>query len=332
MERRNISEDVLKEVLKEIPKTIIDMLPETPEKLLKYATRVKEIYFSPSIKDDNIKKLMKEHLLSDKEYLKSFFYVMALTFYNKKSVENPEIAVVVAQTGSGKSHLTARILRENENFIFVDSDKYKHFRHDAKKIAKEYPVLYPFLTGPDAYDHADNIYQYAIDNKYNIIKETAPSPNKRLLGFYVSNDYKISVHILAVGNINSLLSIHERYELQILNGLTTAKLTPIIRHNESYNAMIDCIKQLIEEKSTEDISVYKRGIKKNEFEPIKVYPDIKYKNPIEAIEETRKNDNEESKLNIDKRIEMIINEMDNRNAKEEHYNQIGEVKKIVGVM
>lgn len=27
-----------------------------------------------------------------------------------------------------------------------------------------------FLTGPDGYDHADNIYEYAIANKYNIIK------------------------------------------------------------------------------------------------------------------------------------------------------------------
>ena len=75
-----------------------------------------------------------------------------------------------AQTGSGKSNLTAKLLREDENYIFVDSDKYKHFRYDAKDIANEYQVLYPFLTGPDGYDHADNIYEYAIANKYNIIK------------------------------------------------------------------------------------------------------------------------------------------------------------------
>lgn len=44
---------------------------------------------------------------------------MAITFYNKKRVENPKIKIVAAQTGSGKSNLTAKLLREDENYIFV---------------------------------------------------------------------------------------------------------------------------------------------------------------------------------------------------------------------
>lgn len=62
---------------------------------------------------------MKEKLLSDEEYLRTFFFVMAITFYNKKRVENPKIKIVAAQTGSGKSNLTAKLLREDENYILL---------------------------------------------------------------------------------------------------------------------------------------------------------------------------------------------------------------------
>ena len=330
MERRTISKETQNKVLPIIPNKIIEMLPESPESLLKYADRVKEIYFSPSIKDDNIKKLMKEHLLSDEEYLKTFYYVMALSFYNKKPVANPEIAIVAAQTGSGKSHLTAKILRENSNYVFVDSDKYKHFRYDAKKIAEDYPVLYPFLTGPDAYDHADNIYKYAVENGYNVIKETAPSPNKSLLGTNIDKKYKVAVHILAVGNINSSLSVHERYELQIISGLKTAKLTPLIRHNESYEALTGCVDRLINEEKVENIKVYTRGNKENGFDPIKIYPSNEFNSALKAIDSARNNDNAITKRELNKRVERIIDKMNNRNAASEQFNQIKEIQKLVG--
>lgn len=328
MEKRKISKDILDKILPEIPHTIIDMLPDSPENLLKYASRVKEINYSASIKDENIKKLMREYLLSDEEYLKTFYYVMAISFHNKTPVDKPEIAVVVAQTGSGKSHLTAKLLKDNNNFVFIDSDKYKHFRYDAKKIANEYPVLYPFLTGPDAYDHADNIYKYAIENNYNIIKETAPSPNKHLLGFEKNDKYSVSSHILAVGKLNSLLSIHERYELQILSGLKTAKLTPIIRHNESYNALIGCVQKLIDEGYSEQIKVYSRGGKTSGFVPIRIYPSEKFDNPIKAIRDAREWDNQKTEDDFNQRIELVKNEMKRRDALGEQYEQLDQINNM----
>ena len=61
MERKTISKQVYEKVVKNIPKSIIQMLPDKPEKLLKYATRVKELQFSKGI-SDSVKQLMKEHL------------------------------------------------------------------------------------------------------------------------------------------------------------------------------------------------------------------------------------------------------------------------------
>lgn len=46
MERREISKEVYDKIIKQIPNPIIEMLPDKPENLLKYATRIKEIQFS----------------------------------------------------------------------------------------------------------------------------------------------------------------------------------------------------------------------------------------------------------------------------------------------
>ena len=86
MERREISKDVYDKIIKQIPKKIIEMLPDKPENLLKYATRIKEVQFSKNV-DEPTKKLMKEKLLNDEEYLRTFFFVMAITFYNKKFIK-----------------------------------------------------------------------------------------------------------------------------------------------------------------------------------------------------------------------------------------------------
>lgn len=331
MERRNISLETYNKIKDRLPIEIINMLPEEPFELLKYATRIVKINIAPNI-DENTAKLMEEYLLSDEEYLLTFFYVMAISFYNKKPVENPKLTIVAAQTGSGKSNLTAKILRENENYVFVDSDKYKHYRYDAVDISNKYPLLYPFLTGPDGYDHAENIYEYALDHKYNIIKETAPSCNKGLLGVDINklkkNKYEISLNILAVSGLNSALSMHERYEVQILSGLKTAKLTGIHRHNESYEALIPNIQELLENKDITEIKIFKRGIEKEGFNPILIYPSTKYKTPIEAVEEERAKDYKETKQNLEDRYKLLLKQMKKRNAPEKQYSQLDEIKKL----
>ncbi len=328
MEKRQIKQDVYEKVIKSIPEIVIEMLPDNPRELLKYARRVKNIRFSDGISEE-VKILMQKYLLSDEEYLKTFYYVMAVTFYNKKCVKNPKMYVITAQTGSGKSNLTAKILREDDNCIFIDSDKYKHFRADAQEIANKYQVLYPFLTGPDSYDHADNIYQYAIDHKYNLIKEVAPILNKSLLGKEFKdiqkNKYKLSVHVLAVSKLNSSLSIHERYELQIMHNLKTAKLTDLKRHEDSYNALQKNIQEI--EKDI-NVFVYTRGTKENNFEPIKVFPEREYKTASESIEEERKKDYIKTLEKFEDRFNLVLKQMKKRNAPQEQIEQLNNIYKI----
>lgn len=82
MEKREISQEVYEKIRKDIPEAIIQMLPDRPENLRKYAKRVKEVQFSKGIPDE-VKQKMIAHRLSDEEYLKTFYDVMAITFYQK---------------------------------------------------------------------------------------------------------------------------------------------------------------------------------------------------------------------------------------------------------
>ena len=332
MDRRNISLETYNKIKDRLPIEIINMLPAEPIELLKYATRVIEISIAPNI-DENTANLMNKYLLSDEEYLVTFYYVMAISFYNKKPVDTPKLTIVAAQTGSGKSNLTAKILREDENYVFVDSDKYKHYRFDAIDISNRYPLLYPFLTGPYGYDHAENIYSYALDHKYNIIKETAPSYNKGLLGVDIGRlkekKYNISLNILAVSGLNSSLSMHERYELQILTGLKTAKLTGLHRHNESYNSLIPNTQELLNNNEIEEIKIFKRGIEQDDFNPILIFPTEKFKTAIESIQEERIQDFEKTKHEFQNRYQLLIIQMNERKAPKEQYEQLEKIKNTI---
>ena len=72
MSKRTISQNIYEELIDELPEIIVKMLPDEPINLLKYAQRVEKINFAPNLKDD-VKLLMEKYLLSDKEYLRTFY-------------------------------------------------------------------------------------------------------------------------------------------------------------------------------------------------------------------------------------------------------------------
>ena len=57
--------------------------------------------------------------------------------------------------------------------------------------------------------------------------------------------------------------MHERYELQILSGLKTAKLTGLHRHNESYESLITNVQDIINnDNNIEENADRKDGIRR----------------------------------------------------------------------
>ncbi len=326
----NMTEEELNQALSRTPQIIIDSLPDNPKKLLKYITRLEKPNISPNIKPE-VKEMMLNNLLSNTEYISTFLSIVATFFDNKKGVEQPKMHIILGQTGSGKSNLSAKVLKENENTVIIDSDKYKHYRPDAEILVKKDPTLYGFLTGPDAYGHRDNIYDYATNNKYNILMEIAPSIKNGLFNIdiddLINKGYSIDAHVLAVSKLNSALSIHERYEGQIEAELPTPKLTDLDRHNESFQALNDIIKNLQNDKRI-GINIYKRAKKYTQM-PELIFPregNNKYSCPYQALLESQQADYKNTISQFNDRYSTILEQMDRRDAPQDQYNQLSKIK------
>ena len=331
-ETREILEEVLDELLEESNSDFIEKLPDTPQEILKFAKRRVYPYISDSIKP-SLAKQMLEMRLSDKEYLRTLFKAMYVTFVSEVDTSNnPTAAILVSQTGAGKTNLRRMINPENSKYIVINPDLYKKYRFDADKIREMDQTHFGALTGIDSYDHADNIRSYAMEKGYNILIEVAPSMVQGLIGVnekeLEDHGYELHLHVMAVGDLVSAISIHTRYETSmfVFAGKEDTKLTDLNRHDDSYMAVERCIKGL----PPEMISLYVRGESVG-AKPIKV--DTEGKTTSEIIDTLRE---ERSKSNYNyvtgkgassftADYENIMNLMRMRKAPEEEYNQINTI-------
>ncbi len=328
--RRNLDETILEEVLDELSSYFVNDLPEPPENLFKYTSRRVNPEISNNISYELGNKMIK-YRLSDKEYFISFLKIVRYVFNNKKVSNNPKANILLAQTGAGKSKLRELIIRENPSSVIINSDKFKKFRNDVDKILKEDAENFGALTGIDSYDHANDINTYAIKKGYDILIECAPSVSKGLTGVDIDmlNDYgyNIKYHALAVGNLVSAIDIHKRYENDINNPTMKgeAKLTDIGRHNDSYAGL----KNVMENINQDQLEIYRRGTKTENYIPYKIYTkdkihtfkELQYKSNIEYIN-----------TQIDngfKDYNYIKQQMCNRNASNLQLEQLEEVKKMM---
>lgn len=269
--RRNLEESALKEALLDLNDDFLNDLPETPENLFKYASRRVEPEISSNISYD-LGRRMLDYRLSDKEYFITFLKIVRYVFNGKESSKKPRSNILLSQTGAGKSNLRELILRQNPNSVIIDSDKFKRFRSDSDEIFTEDAPHFGALTGIDSYDHANNISRYAMAKGYNILIECAPSLSQGMIGVDINlmeeYSYDINYHVLAVGNLISAFSIHKRYERDIRDKKMKgeAKLTDLGRHNDSYNAMKEVIKNIDPSK----LFIYRRGTKNENYIPVLV--------------------------------------------------------------
>ena len=290
---------------------------------LKAADRIFENLPAP------LKELMREHLLTEEEHEKVLEVIKGRSYRNKKTSEHPKFIIVLGQTGSGKSHLSTSIVRNNPNLVVIDSDKYKGYREDSTDIQREHLVEYAYLTAPDAYWHRDQMIYDAMENKYNILMECATSEKE---GMFVDIDkimamgYDIEIAALGVSEINSLISVHERYEDQLRDGNIAAKLTSIARHDDSFTSLLRCVRDLDEDRIT--VSVYERGIG-FPFEPRKIYMSNdgirRFETAIDALSYAQLQDKRRTMGDFATRYTTVNQSMITRRAPTQQIEQLNDV-------
>lgn len=288
---------------------------------------------SPNVKPE-IAEMMIEYAMTPEEHERVYDHVRYYCFHKKHPVKNPKIFLVIAQTGGGKSGLTSHIIKNNPNTVIIDSDAFKCFNPRSEEISTKYPTLYGYLTGLDAYLHRDEAYAEALENGYNILIEIAPSSKERLFNINFEelqkHGYTIDANVLAVSKINSLLSIHERFEGQIEAGMTSPKLTDFKRANDSYDAVELVLKDLTELPGV-SVSLWKRGTsaqKPNEI-PLPELLTADKSNCIKLLSVARKADEQSTLQTAGSRIATIKSQMSRRKAPAEQKAQFAQIEEIV---
>lgn len=279
-----------------------------------------------------LKKLMDKYVLSEDEHAEILENIKKTSYEGKKRSEKPKFVIVLAQTGAGKSNLTSSIYSNDDNLVIIDSDKYKAYRHDNKDILRDHFAEYAYLTAPDAYLHRDEMLIDAMNKKYDILLECAPSEKD---GLFVDVDsikksgYDVEIHVLGVCSLNSSISIHERYEDLLERNSNVAKLTSLDRHDDSFTSLNEAVKENQNKKNVK-ICVYKRG-ENGKSAPEKVYDssndDKRFSCAYEALQHTQNCDLDKTMEQASTRIGKLKDKMIARMAPA---NQIMQLLKILG--
>lgn len=214
----------------------------------------------------------------------------------------------------------------------IESELFKTFNPKQKEILKKYPTLYGHLTGLDSILHKEEIFKSAIEKKYNILMALATSAQNKDFSFYLNeplkSGYEIEINIIAVSNINSLLSIHERYEKQLNENYNSPKLSDLSRAINSFEATKPSLEYLINLPYIK-INIWKR----NTFNFRTPTPPIFLTNDKNLVLETYQNaviqDEIKTISNADERIEKIYQSMKNRTAPKEQFEQFEKVKQTI---
>lgn len=236
-----------------------------------------------------------------------------------KFISNEQSAVfVIGQPGCGK---TTFIKSDNflKKLININSDNYRSFNKYSKEILEKYPTNYAKLTNFDAHLWGDELFSYAVQNGYSVLREKAPVDYNLLeLIKTIPHNYEIVINVVVTGNLSSLLATRERYEKEILES-NNAKLSNIEAHNRCYellpNFIVECL--------TLGIKVNYVVLVSNQFKIIPAEDDS-----LHLLQKLRTESNEQAFLCYETRMNNIIDSMSSRCASQEQFAELEKIDNI----
>lgn len=238
-------------------------------------------------------------------------------FLNSVTESNPSIMFVVGQPGCGK---TTYINSENlSHYVIINSDDYRYLSKYSDEILNKYPTSYAKLTNYDAHLWGDELFYYAMQNRYSVLREKAPVDTSLLkLIETIPSEYDVVLNVVVAGNLSSLLATRERYEKEILEN-SNAKLSNIESHNKCYNLLPDFILGCI----FLDVKVNYIVLVDDKYEVIPVSD-----NYLELLQELQEQSNERACLTYKKRMDSIKKSMINRNAPQRQFDELNKIESV----
>ena len=273
-----------------------------------------------------------KYKLSEEEHNKIYKEIEKEVFVNSTPQDEPIAIIVGGQPGCGKGGVIAytknQVEANGKCIILITTDEYKPYHPNAIVIARKYPTEYVEIVEQDAGPWTGSIMKKAIDDKHNFIFE-GTLKNDRILDRIQElkqNGFNVTVRVLAVPRLESLLTVHERYEKQ-MEVLTYGRLISIEHHNKAYDG-IPAVVDKIEKSGLCTVEVYLRGDEIGK--PVKVYSskekNERFPTARIALEEYRKSEGKETIKTAKTRVNKLRESFVKRNAKESELKQLDELE------
>lgn len=267
--------------------------------------------------EKQINELIEKYKLPQEEHNTILELLIKDLFTDRVGEKEPSIMFVVGQPGCGKTtFITSTSLSK---YIIINSDEYRHLSKYSKEILSKYPTQYAKLTNHDAHLWGDELFDYAIQNGYSVLREKAPIDFSLLEQIKtIPNNYEVIINVVVEGNLESSLRTRERYEKEIREN-NNAKLSNIEAHNNCYSLLPTFISMCIS-----------LGIKVNyvisngsQFKIIPVGD-----NYLSLLQKFREESNKYACLTYSARIDSIKKSMTNRNATQEQFDELSKIESI----
>lgn len=270
------------------------------------------------MENKKLDELIERYKLTKKEHSIILESLKKDLFDNMITEKSPSIMFVVGQPGCGKTTFIEST--DLSKYVIVNSDYYRVFNKYSKEILDKYPTDYAKLTNFDVHLWGDELFSYALQNGYSVLREKAPIDYSLLeIIKTVPHDYEVIVNVVVRGNLSSLLATRKRYEKEIVDN-KNAKLSNIEAHNKCYALLPDFILKCISLGAKVNYIVSTD----NEFKIIPVDID----NYADLLEKFRDDSNKKACLNYDVIMNNINMSMINRSAGEEQFNELTKINNI----
>ena len=213
--------------------------------------------------DEEKREIYRKYKLSEEEHMELYGKIKRIWTMDKTPVDNPVAVIVGGQTGAGKTGLItySKKMFADGNVVVINSDEIKPFHPRSEEIAREYPGEYTWITAQESEDWTSRLFGEVRNEGYNIIFEV-PMKNNRIADDAIvdllSKGYNVIVRGLAVCDLESRLSILERYEAQVAKRGWGRLVLPE-HHDATYNGMPNTIKYIEDTGRYDVLEIFRRG-------------------------------------------------------------------------
>lgn len=203
-----------------------------------------------------------KYKLSDHKHQQIFEKICRGLFKNKTPALRPQIFILGGQPAAGKSILTQKVMKNfpDNNLVIVNADEFRLSHPQAKEIFNTYDKDFAQYTDPDVRLWGKEVFDAAIDGRYNIIFEGTMRTTQicDTILMLKAKGYQIHILAMAVPAIKSRISIYGRYQQQLEN-YPIARFTSRFAHDNAYIGMLDTLKKIENEHLFDTITICNRA-------------------------------------------------------------------------